>query len=57
LEQAANDISRSQVQLDSLQAQVKQSPQMSKRYSDNEPHQLLQNVDGLARLVQQKPSE
>ncbi len=55
LQQAANDIQTGQRQLDQLQSQAQQSAQQTNQWSNQEASVLLQRVDGLKTLVQQKP--
>jgi hypothetical protein len=55
LQQAANDIQSSQGQLDRLQTQAIQSTQQTSQWTSDAPNSLIQNVDGLRGLLQQKP--
>jgi hypothetical protein len=55
LQQVASDIQASQGQLTHLQAQTTQSVQQTKPWTSDEPKHLMQNVEGLRQLLQQKP--
>ncbi len=54
LEQAANHIQNSQEQLDRLQAEASYSSKHAATWGDDEPKAMIQNVDGLRSLLQQK---
>jgi methyl-accepting chemotaxis protein len=56
LQQAAGDIQSGQAQLNTLRVQSEQVPLHNYSWSDGEPMTLLNQLDGMKVLLQQKPS-
>jgi methyl-accepting chemotaxis protein len=56
LQQAGTDIQNTQLQVVRLQNQIEQIPSQKKAWTERDPQELLQTVDGLKELLKQKPN-